>query len=83
MSEARDFTAKIEKAKLYLAQTGKAVSFVCPVYLSATGFKTKVETWLHEQGVLTTTSVHKFATPACHGFRRLNVTAQPRRGKLI
>ncbi len=30
-----------------------------------------------------TTSVHKFATPACHGFRRLNVTAQPRRGKLI
>ncbi|MCP4698682.1 MAG: hypothetical protein GY862_17795 [Gammaproteobacteria bacterium] len=57
MNEARDFTAKIEKVKLYLAQTGKT-PFVCPIYLSATGFKTKVETWLHEQGVLTTDREH-------------------------
>jgi hypothetical protein len=44
--------------KPWLADKNKTIKFVCPVYMSAQGFGPKVETWLHEQGVLTTDLEH-------------------------
>ena len=51
--EAQLFVTKIKRVKQWLAQKGKTIKFVCPVYLSAKGFEPSVETWLHEQGILT------------------------------
>ncbi|RKZ72928.1 MAG: hypothetical protein DRQ57_16005 [Gammaproteobacteria bacterium] len=51
--EAQGFVTKIEGVKQQLAELDKSIQFICPVYLSAKGFKTSVEEWLHEQGVLT------------------------------
>ncbi|MEN8221348.1 MAG: hypothetical protein ABFS56_34375, partial [Pseudomonadota bacterium] len=53
MTEAQLFVTKIKRVKQWLAQKGTTIKFVCPVYLSAKGFEASVETWLHEQGVLT------------------------------
>ncbi|MCP4105350.1 MAG: hypothetical protein GY749_39180, partial [Desulfobacteraceae bacterium] len=36
-----------------LEKKNKKILFVCPVYLSAKGFDSKVETWLHSNGILT------------------------------
>jgi hypothetical protein len=59
MKEAQKFVANISQLKQWLTQqTGKPIKFICPVYLSAEGFKTPVEEWLHEQGVLTTDWAH-------------------------
>jgi hypothetical protein len=54
MKEVQLFVAKIDKLKQRLSQTGKAIKFVCPVYLSAEGFDSDIEQWLHGEGVLTT-----------------------------
>ena len=58
MKEAQLFVAKVSKLKQIMSQTGKAIKFVCPVYLSSEGFDCKVETWLHGQGILTTDMAH-------------------------
>jgi hypothetical protein len=58
MKEAQLFVAKVSKLKQLMSQTGKAIKFVCPVYLSSEGFDCEVETWLHEQGILTTDMAH-------------------------
>ncbi len=58
MAEAHLFMKKCERLKQELALQGKTIRFVCPVYLSAQGFNNEVETWLHEQGVLTTDLAH-------------------------
>ncbi len=58
MTEAQLFVSKVDKLKQHKAKTGKAIKFVCPVYLSAEGFDAEIETWLHEQGVLTTDKAH-------------------------
>jgi len=50
LKEAQLFVTKIKAVKHWL---GQSIKFVCPVYLSAKGFAPSVETWLHEQGVLT------------------------------
>jgi hypothetical protein len=57
LADAQLFVAKIKRVRLWLAQKGTPIKFVCPVYLSAQGFDSTVEVWLHEQGVLTTDSV--------------------------
>ena len=54
MTEAQLFVSKLSKLK----QTPKKAMLVCGVYLSAEGFETKVEKWLHEQGVFTTDRAH-------------------------
>jgi hypothetical protein len=54
MAEAQEFVTKCERLKQELTRQGKTIRFICPVYLSAPGFTPKVETWLHEQGGLTT-----------------------------
>ncbi|MDM8559362.1 hypothetical protein [Candidatus Parabeggiatoa sp. HSG14] len=51
--EAQNFVNKIESVKQQLAEMNKPIKFICPVYLSATGFESSIEQWLHEQGVLT------------------------------
>jgi len=51
MQDAQLFVTKIEGIKQWLK--GKTIKLVCPVYLSAQGFAASVESWLHEQGVLT------------------------------
>jgi hypothetical protein len=56
-NEAQLFVTKVKMVKQWLAQKQTPIKFVCPVYLSAQGFESKVEVWLHEQGVLTTDSV--------------------------
>jgi len=56
--EAQLFVTKIDGVKQWLASRGKTIKLVCPVYLSAEGFADSVETWLHEQGVLTSDLAH-------------------------
>jgi len=56
LNEAQLFVAKVKRVTQWLAQKGIPIKFVCPVYLSAQGFDSTVEAWLHEQGVLTTDS---------------------------
>ena len=54
MKEAKDFLTKIKGVKQWLTESKETpIKFVCPVYLSAKGFTPSVETWLHEQGILT------------------------------
>jgi len=53
MREAKSFVTKAEMLRQRIRQEGKKIRFVCPVYLSAKGFKEDVEEWLHEHGVLT------------------------------
>ncbi len=36
-----------------MKEKNKKIRFVCPVYLSAKGFDSDIEMWLHEQGVFT------------------------------
>jgi hypothetical protein len=54
MAEAHSFVVKVDKVKQRLSKTGKPIKFVCPIYLSAEGFDSEIEAWLHGQGVLTT-----------------------------
>jgi len=59
MKEAKRFVANVSRVEQWLTQqTGKPVKFICQVYLSAEGFSTSVEEWLHEQEVLTTDWAH-------------------------
>jgi len=58
MREAEEFVANVSIVKQYLAQREKPIRFICPVYLSAKGFDSSVEEWLHGQGVLTTDIAH-------------------------
>lgn len=58
MREAEKFVANVLIVKEYLAQREKPIRFVCPVYLSAEGFDSAVEEWLHGQGVFTTDITH-------------------------
>ncbi|KHD08455.1 hypothetical protein PN36_27710 [Candidatus Thiomargarita nelsonii] len=51
--EAQAYVAKLEKLRHWLEQKEKPIRFVCPVYLSAKGFSSELETFLHEEGVLT------------------------------
>lgn len=51
--EAQLFVAKLERVRQWLAPKGKEIRFVCPVYLSAKGFAYELESFLHEQSVLT------------------------------
>lgn len=53
--EAQSFVGKVARVKQWLAnfRQKKEILFVCPVYLSAKGFESKVEVWLQGQGVLT------------------------------
>jgi Uma2 family endonuclease len=58
MREAEEFVANVSIVKQYLAQREKTIRFICPIYLSAEGFDSSVEEWLHGQGVLTTDIAH-------------------------
>ena len=58
MREAEEFVANIAVVKKYLAEREKPIQFVCPIYLSAEGFDSSVEEWLHGQGILTTDLAH-------------------------
>jgi Uma2 family endonuclease len=58
MREAEKFVANVSIVKQYLAQKEKPIRFVFPVYLSAEGFDSPVEEWLHGQGVFTTDIAH-------------------------
>jgi len=53
IDEARIFAEKAGRINQLLAQKGKKIRFVCPVYFSAKGFEKEVETWLHSKGILT------------------------------
>ncbi|MCP4113171.1 MAG: hypothetical protein GY749_47850, partial [Desulfobacteraceae bacterium] len=53
MNEAELFATKVNLIKQTLEKKNKKILFVCPVYLSAKGFDSKVETWLHSNGILT------------------------------
>ena len=53
IKDAELFAEKVKRIKEMLAKKSKEVSFVCPVYLSAEGFDEDVESWLHNQGILT------------------------------
>ncbi len=53
MDEAKRFATKVGMIRERSGQRKKRTRFVCPVYLSAKGFKDEVEEWLHGQGILT------------------------------
>jgi hypothetical protein len=53
IKEAQLFVANVERLRQWLAQKEKDIRFVCPVYLSAKGFASELESFLHEQEVLT------------------------------
>jgi len=52
MDDARLFANKL-KLFVHPLQNEKKPISLCPVYLSANGFDSEVENWLHEQGILT------------------------------
>ncbi len=54
LDEAQLFATKAAIVRRLLEQRGKPLRFVCPVYFSAKGFAPDVETFLHQQGILTT-----------------------------
>ncbi|MDM8551186.1 hypothetical protein QUF72_13965 [Desulfobacterales bacterium HSG2] len=51
--QARRFATKVDMIRKLSEQKKKKTRFVCPVYLSAKGFRKDVEEWLHSQGILT------------------------------
>jgi len=51
--QARRFATKVSMIRKLSEQKKKKTRFVCPVYLSAKGFRNDVEEWLHSQGILT------------------------------
>ncbi len=52
--DAQLFVTKVVIIRQLLEQKQKPISVVCPVYFSAKGFAPEVETFLHQNGVLTT-----------------------------
>ncbi len=53
LAEAKAFVTKAVMIQRWLHQKGGEIRSICPVYLSAEGFESDVEEWLHEQGVFT------------------------------
>ncbi len=53
MDEAKLFVTKTDMLRQQMKEKNKKIRFVCPVYLSAKGFDSDIEMWLHEQGVFT------------------------------
>ncbi len=53
MDEAKRFSTKVGMIRERAEQRRKRTRFVCPVYLSAKGFKKDVEEWLHSKSILT------------------------------
>ncbi|MCP4106577.1 MAG: hypothetical protein GY749_13755 [Desulfobacteraceae bacterium] len=51
--DAKLFVAKADMLRRQMGEKNRKIRFVCPVYLSAEGFSSDVETWLHEHGVFT------------------------------
>ncbi|OQY55376.1 MAG: hypothetical protein B6245_19860 [Desulfobacteraceae bacterium 4572_88] len=61
--EAVRFAAKVEMIRERSEQSEKKTLFVCPVYLSAKGFRDDVEEWLHSRGILTADMETWYGTP--------------------
>jgi hypothetical protein len=61
MDEAKSFLLKVDMFKQDMEQKNKITGIVCPVYLSAKGFKQDVEVWLHQHLVLTSDMKHWFS----------------------
>lgn len=61
MDEAKSFLLKVDMFKQDMEQKNKITGIVCPVYLSAKGFKQDVEMWLHQHLVLTSDMKHWFS----------------------
>ena len=52
--DARLFVTKVTVIRQLLEKKEKPIRFVCGVYFSAKGFAPEVETFLHQEGILTT-----------------------------
>ncbi|MCP4687833.1 MAG: hypothetical protein GY859_07265 [Desulfobacterales bacterium] len=53
LAEAKAFVKRAAMVRRWLIDKDGNVRFLCPVYLSAEGFESDVEDWLHGQGVFT------------------------------